>query len=434
MDKIKTHFRLAIIGTGPSAYAALKAMRDTGFEDTILLVNGRTAKNENVKDKKFKFKQTSTVTNNFIIEKNISMGKGIILASSNSLGGFSSSWGAVFKPSQKFTDIPSISVNQEWKGSKSESLYKHLLNKTMSKNVISLAIDSSKCIKCGECINGCNYGAIWNAGDSIKSDLNINIINTSKIYKLEYNLINGIQQFYFKDLNNNIYSVDKVIVSAGIISSSLILLNSNPDVLKLKLNHNMMRIGLIYRKGNSLKKENISFAQNYTFLPISHDDFVYSQIYSNLEKVKSQINNRYKLTHGIPNFLWKIITKNLHIIFIYHTTNQSPKIDITSNILPNGPKFKATFLKNQSIFRDTLLTFKIIKTFYSINLILLPFLLRTPHGYSFHLSGDNDNNIPHDLDVLYADGLTFINKTPENFTSKLMDHVYDRVKKWHSSW
>jgi choline dehydrogenase-like flavoprotein len=86
-------------------------------------------------------------------------------------------------------------------------------------------LDNDKCSKCGNCVFGCKYGAKW-SGNKLLSSKKINILFNSKVIKVisENGIAKGIE--YITSGTRNVVWSDKVILSAGAISTPQILMNS----------------------------------------------------------------------------------------------------------------------------------------------------------------------------------------------------------------
>jgi len=114
-----------------------------------------------------------------------------------------------------------------------KSLFSSFTNeviKTCSTNrimfeVMTKFIENKKCIKCGNCVFGCKYGAKWSSNKLIdKKELDIKfnsnairvITNKGKAIGIEYQLNKQLNKAYGKN----------IIISAGAIHTPIILLNS----------------------------------------------------------------------------------------------------------------------------------------------------------------------------------------------------------------
>lgn len=90
------------------------------------------------------------------------------------------------------------------------------------------SIREDECIQCGKCALGCPVDAKWSGKDFIDEavDAGAKLICDAEVIEIinENNQVCGVK--YIKDANEEIIEADKVVLSAGAISSTLILRNS----------------------------------------------------------------------------------------------------------------------------------------------------------------------------------------------------------------
>lgn len=428
-------YEFGVIGTGPSAYASIRALRSQGFQKKILVIDGTSNFSSNKLAKKNKLKRNSLGEQVYHFWPNLKSHKKLVLPSSSIHGGFTRVWGGVFSPSSYFPELRTVLVDEKWKGSKSKFLFSKSYNaKNIKVNGLKLALDASACVKCGKCIDGCPYEAIWNASVSIKSQQNLKVIKCGLIEKLSFVQEIDVKGFSFKDTDNKIFLVKNLVIATGVVSSGLIALNSFSDIDKILLDQSSLRIALIWRNIRNNVDEKISLAQNSFTMPVSNDSTYYCQVYSNLKVLKKTLDQRTFFIRVIPQFIWNFLTNFIHICFIYYPPSCSQQILIQKisgnyqNSFIGKPVKKINWLFELKTF------FKLLNELKVISVYLLPFWKVTKHGYSFHISGSHTNNIPSTSQFIFADGLTFKNDAAENFTSRLMDSTFNNVVSWYNKW
>lgn len=435
-------YEFAIIGTGPSSFAAIKALRDRGFAGSILILKSVEQDDDKIKYKKYKLKNNLKSENIFSFSTELKLRRNLILASSQSFGGFSKIWGAVFDPSINFEMVKNIDVKDEWQGTKSRLIFNSFIQNQKGStpphkfklNYLTLAVDPEKCNQCGDCINGCPRDAIWNAGQSINEEANLITIEIRPISSIDLQTYQKNHLFEFSDILNRKFLAKKVIVACGLLASSLIYLNTFPGKQEVLIDQSTLRIAIIYRKISVKIIEKLSLAQNGFGFTVSNNSQIYGQIYSNVGALKQYFNARSFLFRLIPFSLWLFLTKNINLVFVYFNPGDCNKIRIFRNLNNNQYKYDTEIIKNTRWrFLQARTFFSLRKHFRGLNFHLLPFWKKTLNGYSFHLAGNPINDIASYDFLLFADGLTFSNNGAENFTSRLMDDVYKQVCDWYET-
>jgi ferredoxin len=92
-----------------------------------------------------------------------------------------------------------------------------------------LALDLTKCVKCGQCLNGCAYGALFDSGRHFDNYLESDLISfvTGTVQKIGVNGERALVHYTTQTGLNETLNASEVILCAGVIGTAAILLRSN---------------------------------------------------------------------------------------------------------------------------------------------------------------------------------------------------------------
>lgn len=86
-------------------------------------------------------------------------------------------------------------------------------------------INNKKCVRCGNCVFGCRYGAKWSANRLIHKK-NVEILFNALATKVLSIRNKAVGVEFISDKKNNVAYADLIILSAGAINTPIILMNS----------------------------------------------------------------------------------------------------------------------------------------------------------------------------------------------------------------
>ena len=198
-----------IVGAGPVSYALIHSLRANGCNDKIIVFSGKKQANlvEIVWKNSVspKFLQKSLIDS---IDHSSFQDKSFFHLNTLGVGGGARFWGASIASFNK-ADIDKNNLNYTNYQSSIKSVYKLLAGYNTNVNPLSafinndllnsfrksqyffqfkkleLAVDGSKCVGCGRCITGCNYGAIWSPDYENFRKLDVEILDLY-IEEIEY--------------------------------------------------------------------------------------------------------------------------------------------------------------------------------------------------------------------------------------------------------
>ncbi len=274
-----------MVGTGPSGFTVINSLKST---DELWIIDGQTDFDDSalaIKSHlalKLKFGSSHTYVNPDSL--------GIVdqdsfqLPISYSRGGFGEIWGNGFTPYDyseidanadedlrinvkkamqelleviPFTHLPSelderFGEVHKWSNSNHgnslviNSIFKEFLeNRPLFKidglvfGQPSLLLNSLKCKKCGLCLSGCPYGALFDPGEHINNMIYNKTLSSDRfirgLVKSLRRLNVGVEVVYTEGDEEKSQTFDEVILCAGPLSTALILMNSDllPEVFKI---------------------------------------------------------------------------------------------------------------------------------------------------------------------------------------------------------
>ena len=269
--------RVLLVGTGPCGYSVVNSLETlnniwvmdgyTNFNDTPMSTRSHLALKQ-------KFGSSHTYVDSATLGLN--RDDSIQLPISYSRGGFGEIWGNGFTPYDVFELYPEADESTKnmlqnsmkelldiipfshckseldsrfgsidtWSNSKSFSsievhpFFTSFLTRRKKSKKDSLLfgqpnflLDSKKCTKCGLCLTGCPYGALFDPGEHINrmffsGELSTDRVIQGVLKKLEV-VETGVRVIFDSDCEEKSEFFDEVILSTGPLSTALILMNSN---------------------------------------------------------------------------------------------------------------------------------------------------------------------------------------------------------------
>jgi hypothetical protein len=370
--------KIAVIGSGPSGWAACKKLLQLGHEPTIidssLQENDIYSKSNKLRKQKLDrklFFGSDLPYRMFPVGPKIFI-KDVKVTSSFAEGGLSLVWGSTMLPYSKIDTmdwpIDISSLNDKYQeiatwvpiAGHSDRLSAIYGNYFSRKNVIPsqrvlrilelidksddnfilgasrLAVETGKndsdgCFYCGGCLNGCPGSFIWSTVDEKLNVARLKLRVLSLYEAQNRVLITGIT--LDGQLVNNL-NFDKVFLASGPIESFRILATSKIVSENAVLQDSSMFYTPIYmpkKLGNI--KEN-SFALSQIFIRLKFNNSLNAsmyQLYDFSEGLVERTHNLNYFTRIIPRTLYRIVLRRIMISIGYLDSKDSPSIEMKLN-------------------------------------------------------------------------------------------------------
>jgi ferredoxin len=345
-----------ILGTGLSSFAATIALIKKGICPTIIDYSSQK-QNKNLKANRFKKTSKTFYGDDFATKcLNGDLIKNLSISNSYAYGGHSNIWGgsidtnpfkyfSAYNFDNKklkffFNDILKYislekSLNFFQDNNFDSLLKKDALNFKCYESTI--ALDKKKCIRCDNCLFGCEYDAIFNSKNVFEELELKKLVKIKKGYFIKK--IERKDKFISIETKKNnkkvIYSAKKVYCGLGSINTSKLLLRSNlAKKIIIKDSQN-----IIYPLFNSKHKSNKSINEDHSLSKLcmrlfddnSHNYF-YGQIYApsnyTLEYIRSKLKINFKISEMIDNKINKYL-RSIYFLHGYLPSEYSSKIVIS---------------------------------------------------------------------------------------------------------
>ena len=366
---------IAILGSGPNAFAAYKALEDLNNSVTVLdfALTGMTENSSlaGFAGKHHNFSSTSmAIPEEFHSKSNL---QGNMMGSA-ALGGWSNVWCATIFP---LTDLESSFWNVDRKSvlehqrilankidlfdltvddrhaKHDEGILRHVnarkdkLASTDCFQISNLAISRfsespiSGCVRCGACLTGCPYDHVWN------SRVGWGKIKESKNLKYEWGVwVKELEEMDGKVIlkgerngQTQVYIFDKVFVALGAYQTAALMIRSRVSERVVIKDSPMIVIPFILpffrkttpsRPGVTLSS---AFASS-TFetgksQPEAHDFF--AQIYGCSEELEERILSHVQVLRGLPQFLRKFFFGRIGFAMCFFDENFGGVIEAKIN-------------------------------------------------------------------------------------------------------
>lgn len=321
-------------------------------------------------------------------------------------GGLSSVWGAnsiSWEQASKFLgidplhspvinslkDYVSIEPSTGRDDSFTSSFLDGVINRTQPSRVKILpsriAYFEDKCIRCGECLLGCKYDAIFNASIAWET-----LIRTGKV-KLIPGFVNrvsekgeGVLVHYSHELLSYTREYSKIFIGCGAIASASLLMRS--DLLSeqaLLSDTQVFYTGFLKKQFKAHVESNFTLAHAYASIKHKDQD-VHISIYEASKEAISRAATEIKL---VPKALSRILLRWIAPGIGFIPQSESAKIFIERKRSGQLGPVEVTFSDNS--FAKHYVKLLLIRNFFQfakLGLIPLPFVIKTPNpGASYHV-------------------------------------------------
>jgi hypothetical protein len=476
--------RVGVVGTGPSAFGALVALKKLNGEVSIDLFDAATGVTKNPKSdtKGISFQKdylidSSNESNSYRLNKNFSV-------PFFSKGGWSNYWGTTFLPwTQKDIELmgydhkefvsayTEIAKNISIIGSKNSEnefypTYSHLFPSAEKSRIVLQLLENHKaqvrrttepsfhffesrlgvsplstepslgCVQCGFCLAGCPFGHIFNAYDEI---LKLDLKNLNQRFSTRIDSITSFEgKVSLHSESDSFHNYDFVFIAAGVIQSSLILSNSVPLGKSFTLETPMTLIPSFYfrrlaNSSNPLNPLGITLSEMFVSHFSANGNCIGAgQIYPLNSELKSKLGS---LGKWVPNFL----SKRILITMYFFESNMKNHIEITT-AGQVGHYTKRQKFKHRKMFQ------KYLVQLFRLGFISFPVnIFMRKKGNSYHFGGlfeyssanvlsrvvENDGTLRSEYNlprVYCVDSSSLVEPRPGPLTYSLMANAYRITK------
>lgn len=312
---------MAVIGSGPAALAAVRAWRKLDLDtriDVIDIARNHGAEHEKkltgVALKSFRGSAFSYDQKEFLPLNHSGM-KSTVWPSAG-FGGFSRVWGAALGHEMEGTELfdpvetldpmspqSSLFTSSGLKIARViQKKYQHHLLGNLKPNIHHLAVDSSKCIKCGDCLTGCPTDAIWYAGDRWDSFGNIEFRVGNPVTKIVESQ-EFVELLIGEDPTPHRYS--RVLLGCGPIGTASLLMKSGLLPKQVSMQDSATIFIPLLRLPRFEKRD--SFALSQFSFSLSHEKLeqLHVQLYPDSRKMVNRAVDFLPFGKVIVRALWK---------------------------------------------------------------------------------------------------------------------------------
>lgn len=430
--------RIAIIGTGPTAVAVHSTLMKNNFPCSIVVIDrsiqAKPINTEMNLPKTLKTFRGSNMMYRNVLEPGEGMDAKSYLLGSQGFGGFSTVWGAVTDPSLKEFGAALLKNQNQYieellfpkcNIASTDSEYR------IVRNELFLAVDETLCTKCGECLLGCKFGAIWSAKKYWEKISDLKLESGDGVSYIESQ--NSDQITLFDSKRNKIGTYDQVFLAAGTLASLKILIQSKIISNTKLLQSDLEIVPWFSRKPLELNSLNLSLASSTFDVQKNGKKVGYVQMYANLEKAKEVISKNVPLIKYLPDRVWRRISRHLGVAFIYYDSKISREIEFyveskrtETRIMDSGEKIKG----RREVSRNTL------RFLRSRRIIPLSVFRRDePVGRSFHVGSLGKLGDVEDMKIVFygnklvcVDGLALSGVDAGHITSRIMENAQKITK------
>ena len=285
---------------------------------------------------------------------------------SKGLGGFSTVWGATWKPFRSlstpewlnaFNEAESLvfgisdenrmatNMQKQLKISRGCTCFNYIatLNSEtketetnfwkIASSPSSLAVLDAKCDFKGSCQQGCDTGAIWDANQLIKlcnSFENYKYINRCFVQK-----ISETESTVTLETSIGNFNVDYLILAAGPVATSIILLKSDPILKSIELKDTQMVLVPFFRLKRVPKHEGFFTLSGFDFNFVSktsEEIQMHLQLYAHADRFLDRVKIRFNpFVHPFLDLLFWFLKRNLFIGILYVDSRWSGSLVIEAN-------------------------------------------------------------------------------------------------------
>jgi len=407
-----TNKKILVVGSGPSVYGSLLAIKNYENVDVIVIDNSeiQSGKENDMCMFGDQFRYSNRISADDIFEKeNIKLLKENANIS-KSFGGFSNVWGGTFdtptlKANKKLTELGidlSLSLDIVEKNIQSyvvedsydyftERLIKKGLNIKNSKiavnNAVLSSFDNKKlCKYCGSYKWSCKKNSIWSSKKAISGfikDANLTYIPNAKLLSFMEN--NSVVSCEISvDGETKTYFFDKIFIGCGPIGTSIIYLNSNYVNRVQFKSSDLIQIPFFKVKKTRAKKSSFS-----DFFAYDNNNNYYLQFYFYSKSILKLAKSIIKFTF-IDKILPQRFLNFFGGVFIYFDEELSSSFEIYKE---DGILKLNNFESKKSSLELKKNIFKILR---SSGIYVIYFLKKElKYGKSYHYG----SQFPHALEV-----------------------------------
>jgi ferredoxin len=425
---------IAVVGSGPSGYAALLALSDIPNVSLTLIDTGMTPKSDqgfpsgyvspkSLPDGDLPFRRFRFAPEFFQSGTNIPR--------SFAKGGLSLAWGATMlpfldedcadwhvKPSDLVKCYEAL-ASQVWISGdftvssamypdfgkpaelSSSPKFRGILARGQKKgnsvfpSRVAVKVQTPKhdgCIYCNKCLSGCSYSFIWNSKDAIDR-LNFKTkIEVIKAFVSSYSQIEGRTTLdMVNEIGSSIKSkrFDKIFLACGPLETFRICGASGAFDQDAEMRDSAIRYASFFTPFVNPFRADSGHSLTQAALRLGGRKRGYSkhiQFYDVGEDLVSEIKAKFDFLRIIPNYIIRLISKFFTIGIVYFHSAESSKIRLSLNV--DGTISSSVESRAFNLYSKLLLDYaRNINVFFRCGMLPLPFILKTKPGSGVHFGG-----------------------------------------------
>lgn len=415
---------IAVVGTGPSAAAAVKTLITLGYKVEVLDI-GEVYRPGSY-DKKLNSTLKSYFGSNFLYDTSfINKSKSIKnVFPSKSYGGYSLVWGATINGDRE-NDIVESQFNFK------PDFYALSNNLEVQENDHYLAVNQKLCNFCGECLKGCSKKAIWDSREVFNKLIEQESINyrKSKVIKLIQK-----DKVELTTESGNVLFYDKVLLCCGPLATINLLLNSDLIRSPVFLKDSQTYFGFSLRFPRKLSKS--EFALSHKNITIYKNSSVHSivQLYLDARGLRFRYLPEKYANKPFVKSIFNVFA-SVFVPFIGYLPEEksgSLKVSAEGRCISLETTFKISIKEKFSVFLT------LLKSFKKLGMIIIGLkFLGVGEGYHFGSIYGNDgadnirlnSKVDDNVEVFIFDAC-ILNKVPNHlFTDRIISDIVNRINK-----
>jgi hypothetical protein len=248
------------------------------------------------------------------------------------------------------------------------------------------------CIYCNKCLTGCSYSFIWNSKDAIER-LNFETkVEVISAFVSSYSQIEGrITLDMVDEIGNSIKSkkFDKIFLACGPIETFRICSASGAFDQETEMRDSAIRYASFFTpfinpfraySGHSLTQAALRLGERKRGYPR------HIQFYDVGEDLISEIKIKFVFLRVIPDYIIRVVSKFFSIGIVYFHSAESSKIQLSLN--RNGTVSSRVEYRAPNLYSKLMLAYaRNIAVFLRCGILPLPFILKTKPGSGVHFGG-----------------------------------------------